>query len=85
MSRPAKEGESAGYEAWLQGRSYSLSMSVIDLEYEIAMMAADPGDGLNVPAGFADEPETWRTSLSKSFQSRPKWFDRAVTLYLKGR
>ncbi len=61
-------------------------MSVIDLEYEIAMTAArriDPT--LKFPPKFEDEPEKWREILSEAFRETPRWFEWAITQYLKGR
>ena len=66
-------------------------MSMIDLEYAIAMMAIQSIEdfkmpvGFDFPVGFADKPETWKSSLSSAYTKNPQWFQWAITEYLKGR
>ncbi len=83
--RPGKEAESAGYDAWLRGRSAALNVSMTDLEYELAMMAGEREDDGSFSAGFLDKPERWKSELSSFFARDPRWFNWAVTEYLKGR
>jgi hypothetical protein len=57
-----------------------------DLEYEIAMMAARQflGDG-PYPIVDIDDPESWKVTLGLLFLIARRWFDEAITQYLKGR
>jgi len=55
-----------------------------DLEYELAMMAEE-SESVATSAGFLDKPERWKEELSSAYRNDPRWFEWAITEYLKGR